>query len=167
MLMSASAMLPVSGSKKTRVRPVVASELNASFSGVTATVNRLIPSPASAGLTEVAGDHVTRKLIFERLDQRASARRAAPTTSLSGLMFEPGESRDVESATSMVFFGQRILRTVWVEGSNSNESRISSRSLAPREKNSARLAMIATGYCIWNSCGEVEKRAPHRTTVWP
>src|SRR6185436_18347448 len=137
MLMSASAMLPVSGSKKTRVRPVVASELNASFSGVAAIVNRLTPSPASAGLTEVDDDHVTTKLIFERLDQRASARRAAPTTSLSGLMFAPGERSEVESATSIVFFGQRILRTVWAEGSNSKESRISSRSLVPREKNNA------------------------------
>src|ERR1051325_11423907 len=148
MLTSASAMLPVSGSKKTRVRPVVESELKASFSGVSAIVNRLTPSPASAGLTEVAEDHVTMKLIFERLDQRASPRRAAPTTSLSGLMFGPGESNEVERATSIVFFGQRILRTVWVGGSNSNESRISSRSRVPRAKNIATLTMIATGYCI-------------------
>src|ERR1044072_4179687 len=111
MLMCASAMWPVSGSKKTRVRPVVASELNASFSGVRAIVKRLIPPPASAGLTEAAGDHVTMKLIFERLAQRASARRAAPTTSLSGLMFAPGESRDVEKAPRIVFRGQGILGT--------------------------------------------------------
>src|SRR5437868_8300570 len=108
MLTSASAMLPVSGSKKTRVRAVVESALKASFSGVAATVMRLIPSPASAGLTEVNGDQVTTKLIFDKLDQRARARRAAPTTSLSALMFAPGESRDVESETSMVFLGQRI-----------------------------------------------------------
>ena len=87
-------------------------------------VSRLIPSPASAGLTEVALDHVTTKSMFERLDQRASARRAAPTTSLSGLTFAPGESREVDRATSIVFLGQRILRTVCVEGSNSKESRI-------------------------------------------
>src|ERR687890_2138636 len=98
MLMSASAMWPVSGSKKTRVRPVVASELNASFSGVAAIVNRLTPSPASAGLTEVDEDHVTMKLIFERLDQRARARRAAPTTSLSGLMLAPGDNNEVDRA---------------------------------------------------------------------
>src|SRR5689334_17742559 len=106
MLMSASAMLPVSGSKKTRVRPVVVSELKASFSGVLAIVSRLMPSPSSAGLIEVACDHVTTKLIFERLDQRASARRAAPTTSLSDLMFAPGESSEVDSETSIVLFGQ-------------------------------------------------------------
>src|SRR6185503_1648464 len=116
MLMSASAMLPVSGSKKTRVRPVIASELNASFSGVTAIVSRLMPSPASAGLTEAAEDHVTTKLILVRLDQRASARRAAPATSLSALMFAPGESKEVDSATSIVFLGQCILRTVCADG---------------------------------------------------
>src|SRR6185369_4459414 len=101
MLMSASAMWPVSGSKKTRVRPVVAAELKASFSGVVAIVSRLMPSPASAGLTEVACDHVTMKLMFDNLDQRASARRAAPTTSLSGLMLAPGDCNDVEKATWM------------------------------------------------------------------
>src|SRR5215216_1714258 len=88
------------------------------------------------------------KLIFERLDQRASARRAAPTTSLSGLMLAPGESIEVDSATSMVFLGQCILRTVCAEGSNSKESRISSRSLEPRAKNNYTLAIMATGYCI-------------------
>ena len=36
------------------MRPVVVSELKASFSGVLAIVSRLIPSPASAGLIEVA-----------------------------------------------------------------------------------------------------------------
>src|SRR5215475_2222325 len=109
MLMSASAMLPVSGSKKTRVRPVVDSELKASFSRVSAIVSRLMPSPASAGLTDVAGDQVTTKLIFDRVDQRASARRAAPTTSLSGLIFAPGESSEFDNATSIVFFGHLIL----------------------------------------------------------
>src|SRR4029453_15591286 len=103
MLMSASAMLPVSGSKKTRVRPVVVSELKASFSGVLAMVSRLIPSPASAGLIEVAEDQVTTNVMFERLAQRERARRAAPTTSLSALMLAPGESKEVESATWMVF----------------------------------------------------------------
>src|SRR6185436_14254302 len=144
MLMSASAMLPVSGSKKTRVRPVVAAELKVSFSAVEAIVRRFTPSPASAGLIEVACDQVTTKLIFDRLDQRASARRAAPTTSLSGLMFAPGDINDVESETSIVFRGHLILRAVWVEGSNSNESRISSRSLEPRVRNIATLAMTAT-----------------------
>src|SRR6185369_11544887 len=148
---SASAMLPVSGSKKTRVRPVVVSELNDSFSGVSAIVRRLTPSPASAGLIEVVVDHVTTKLIFDRLDQRMSARRTAPTTSLSGLMLLPGESSEFESAISMVFLGQCILRTVCADGSNSNESRISSRSLAPREKNIATLTMRAIGYCIKTS----------------
>src|SRR5215203_5837725 len=107
-----------------------------------------MPSPASAGLTEATPDQETTKLIFVRRDQRASARRAAPTTSLSGLMFAPGESNEVDNETSMVFLGQRILRTVWAEGSNSNESRISSRSLGPRARNIATLAKIATGYCI-------------------
>src|SRR5215467_252958 len=106
MLMSASAMLPVSGSKKTRVRPVVVSELKASFSGVSAMVSRLTPSPASAGLIDVAFDQVTTKLMLDRLDQRASARRTAPTTSLSGLMLLPGERSEFESAISIVFLGQ-------------------------------------------------------------
>src|SRR5215217_3827647 len=148
MLMSASTMLPVSGSKKTRVRPAVESELNASFSSVVAIVNRLMPSPPPAGLTETAEDHVTTKLTFDELDQRARARRAAPMTSLSGLIFAPGENREVESEISMVFLGQRILRTVWVVGSNSNESRVSSRSREPRVRNIATLAIMATGYCI-------------------
>jgi len=99
MLMSASAMFPVSGSKKTRVRPVVVSKLKASFSGVLAMVSRLIPSPASAGLIEVAEDHVTTKVMLDMLAHRERARRAAPTTSLSGLMLAPGESKEVESET--------------------------------------------------------------------
>jgi hypothetical protein len=40
--------MPVSGSKKTRVRPAVASELKAWFSFVSAIVIKLTPSPASA-----------------------------------------------------------------------------------------------------------------------
>src|SRR6185503_1381277 len=112
MLMSASAMLPVSGSKKTRVRPVIASELKASLSAVAATVTRLTPSPASAGLIEVSEDHVTTKFTFAALDQRLSARRTAPTTSLSALMFAPGASREFDSEIWIVFLGQRILRTV-------------------------------------------------------
>jgi hypothetical protein len=71
-------------------------------------------------------------------------------------MLLPGESSEFESAISMVFLGQRILRTVCADGSNSNESRISSRSLEPREKNIARLTMRATGYCIRNFTGEDE-----------
>lgn len=148
MLMSASAMFPVSGSKKTRVRPVVVSELKASFSGVLAIVSRLIPSPASAGLIEVAEDQVTTKVILDMLAHRERARRAAPTTSLSGLILAPGESKEVESETWMVFLGQRILRTVCAVGSSSNESRIPSRSREPREKNIATLMMMATGYRI-------------------
>src|SRR6185369_2073534 len=152
MLMSASAMSPVSGSKKTRVRPVVVSELKASFSGVAAIVRRLMPSPASDGLIEVSCDQTTTKLMFARLAQRARARRAAPTTSLSGLMFAPGESSELDKATSMVRLGHLILRTVCAEGSNSNESRISSRSLEPREKVIASTAIRAAGYCIRASC---------------
>ncbi len=103
-------MLPVSGSKKTRVRPVVESELNASFSGVTAIVMRLTPSPESAGLTEAIEDHETMKLMLVKLDQRASARFAAPMTSLSALIFAPGASNEVEKVTGIDFLGQRILR---------------------------------------------------------
>src|SRR6185503_498331 len=112
MLTSASAIMPVSGSKKTRVRPAVVSELKDSFSSVSAIVIKLTPSPASAGLIEAAADHETTKLIFARLDQRASARRAAPMTSLSGLICEPGIINDVEKATSIVFLGQRMRRDV-------------------------------------------------------
>ena len=80
------------------MRPVVESELNSSFSGVTAIVTKLTPSPESAGLTEAAEVQVTTKLMFATLDQRASARRAAPTTSLSGLILAPGVSSELEKA---------------------------------------------------------------------
>src|ERR1700754_3235135 len=106
MLISASTIPPVSGLKKTRVRPVVESELKSSFSGVTAIVTRFTPSPPSAGLTDVVAVQVTIKLMFARLDQRASARFAAPTTSLSGLMFAPGLSNELEKAIAMVRLGQ-------------------------------------------------------------
>src|SRR5690349_22569809 len=96
MLMSASAIAPVSELKKTRVRAVVDSELKSSFSGVSAIVIRLTPSPPSAGLTDVVELQFTTKLILARVDQRARARRAAPTTSLSGLMFAPGVSSEFE-----------------------------------------------------------------------
>src|ERR1043166_8940067 len=125
MLMSASAMAPVSGLKKTRVRAVVESELNRSFSGVSAIVIRLTPSPASAGLTEVDELQFTTKLTFARLDQRASERLAAPTTSLSGLMFAPGVSSELEKEISIVRLGQRRRWTVCGAGSNSEESRVS------------------------------------------
>ncbi len=117
--MSASAMVPVSGSKKTRVRPVVASELNASFSKVSAIVIRLIPSPADAGLTELAEDQLTTKLMFDMLDQRNNARRAAPTTSVPGLIFAPGLRREFEKCTSMVLLGHFICRVVGAAGSTS------------------------------------------------
>src|SRR5689334_2479649 len=156
MLMSASAMLPVSGLKKTRVRAVVESKLNCSFSTVSAMVTRLTPSPPSAGLTEVAEVQVTTKLMLARLDQRASARFAAPTTSLSGLMFAPGVSSEFEKATSMVRLGQRIRLAVWGAGSNSEESRVSSRSPAPRARNRTTLTKIAAGYCIATVPGEDE-----------
>src|SRR5687768_13024967 len=95
-----------------------------------------MPSPAFTGLTEAADVHETTKLMFARLDQRVSARRAAPMTSLSGLMLEPGIISDVEKETSIVFLGQRIRRLVWAVGSTSEESRISSRppGLAPRSE---------------------------------
>src|SRR4051794_39731894 len=106
-------------------------------------VTRLTPSPPSAGLTDDAGVQETMKLMLARLDQRASARRAAPTTSLSGFMFAPGVSSEFENAISMDFLGQRMRRTVCGAGSNSEESRVSSRSPAPRARNKATLAMTA------------------------
>src|SRR3954451_9333998 len=118
MLISALGVPPGLRSKKTRVRAVVDSELKTSFSGVSAIVTRLTPSPPSAGLTEVAAVQVTTKLMLAKLDQRESARRAAPTTSLSGLMLAPGFSSELEKDISMVRLGQRIRRTVWGAGSN-------------------------------------------------
>src|SRR5690242_8769835 len=145
MLTSASAIAPVSGLKKTRVRAVVESELKSSLSGVSAIVIKLTPSPPSAGLTEVAAVQFTTKLMFARLDQRASARFAAPTTSLSGLMFGPGASKELENEISIVRLGQRMRRTVCGAGSNSEESRVSSRSPAPSARNKATLAKMAAG----------------------
>src|ERR1051325_823003 len=84
MLMSASAMAPVSGLKKTRVRAVV----------------------------------------------------------------EPGVSSELQKEIAIVRLGQRIRWTVCGAGSNSEESRVSSRSPAPRARNKARLAMMTAGYCI-------------------
>src|SRR4029079_9494347 len=96
---SASAISPLSGSKKIRVLPVVDSELKASFSIESAIVIKLTPSPADDGLTEFSGDQVTTKLILAILDQRASDLLAAPTTSVPLLMFDPGLSREVEKDT--------------------------------------------------------------------
>src|SRR6185369_7998668 len=141
----ASAIAPVSRSKKTRVRAVVDSELKTSFSGVSAIVIRLTPSPPPAGLTEVAAVQFTTKLMLARLAQRASARFAAPATSLSGLMFAPGVSNELENEITMVRLGQRIRRTVCGAGLNSDESRVSSRSPAPSARNKATLAMMAAG----------------------
>src|SRR5689334_3699097 len=67
------------------------------------------------------------KLMFARVDQRPSARRAAPMTSLSGLMCAPGVISDVENATSIVFLDHLMRREVRAAGSTtSEESRISS-----------------------------------------
>src|SRR6476620_10839060 len=97
---SASVIAPVSGSKKTRVLPVVESALKASFSNVSAIVIRLTPSPPDAGLTDVVDDQVTAKFTLAILVQRARALRAAPTTSLPCLMLFPGVRSEFEKATS-------------------------------------------------------------------
>src|SRR5215510_527474 len=99
-------------------------------------VIKLTPSPAFDGLTEVKEDQVTTKLILAMLDQRESARLAAPTTSLPSLMFAGGESNELENASSMVRLGHLISFAVWVVGSNSEESLVSRRSPTPRLKSS-------------------------------
>ena len=60
---------------------------------------RYLSWEAKAGLIEVAEDQVTTKVMLDKLAHRERARRAAPTTSLSGLIFAPGESKEVESET--------------------------------------------------------------------
>ncbi len=80
------------------------------FSAVSATVMRLTPSPPLPGLIDWAGDDVSTNFMFVVLDHRERARRAAPITSLPGLMFGPGDVRELENATVIVFVGHLIWR---------------------------------------------------------
>src|SRR6266550_3160118 len=80
------------------------------FSAVSAIVIRLTPSPPLPGLIDWADDDVSTNLMFVALDHRDSARCTAPITSLPDLMFGPGDARELENATVIVFVGQRICR---------------------------------------------------------
>jgi hypothetical protein len=71
---------------------------------------RLTPSPPLPGLIDWAGDDVSTNFMFVVLDHRERARRAAPITSLPGLMFGPGDVRELENATVIVFVGHLIWR---------------------------------------------------------
>src|SRR3982751_2689184 len=89
-----------------RVRPVRSALSKAErFSGVSATVMRLTPSPFPLGLIETASDEVSTKVTFAARDQRARERLTAPSTSEPCLIFEGGEFKDFESAILMVLVG--------------------------------------------------------------
>src|SRR5436190_9640079 len=109
MTVSASLISPVSGSKKTRVRagsfppPKIAK-----FSEVPATVIKLIPSPPLVELIDCTFEGTSTKTTFETLDHLFMARLTAPRTSLPGLMFAPGEDKELERATRMVWVGHFI-----------------------------------------------------------
>src|SRR4051812_22580237 len=92
-----------------RVRPVRSALSKAArFSFVSATVMRLMPSPLPLGLIETASDEVSTNVTFAARDQRASERRTAPSTSLSGLIFDGGELKDFEMAILIVLPGHLI-----------------------------------------------------------
>ncbi len=80
------------------------------FSAVSATVMRLTLSPPLLGLIDWTGDDVSTNFMLVVLDHRERARRAAPITSLPGLMFGPGDVRELENATVIVFVGHLIWR---------------------------------------------------------
>src|SRR6185369_16654914 len=87
--------------------------------------------------------------IYVRKTGPASKRAAHGTDDVAiGFDVRTGASKEFDSEIWIVFLGQRILRTVCAAGSNSNESRISSRSRVPRDRNNATLAIIAAGNCI-------------------
>ncbi len=108
--MSDSETRPVEGLKKVRVRPVLdefAPENSPALSAET--VRRLTPSPPPPfALICVKLDVVTVKRTFETCSQRASARRAAPTTSLPAFMLAGGELSELERATVMLVLGHFI-----------------------------------------------------------
>src|SRR5215813_5701774 len=124
MQMSASEMLPESGSKKTRVRPVISALENiALFSRVSAIVIKLIPSPLPE-LIDWAVEVDSMKFMFATRDHREIARRAAPTTSLPNLKFGPGVVRDVESAMVILRFGHFTCRLNGRDTENAKLSRL-------------------------------------------
>ena len=74
------------------------------FSSVSAIVIRLMPSPPVVGLIDCVFEAASTNWMFATLDHRDIARRAAPRTSLPGLMLAPGDLSELESATVIVFF---------------------------------------------------------------
>src|SRR5438128_1250225 len=93
-----------------RVRPVRSALSKAArFSGVSATVIRLTPSPFPLGLIESVSEEVSTNVTLAARDQRARARRTAPSTSPPALIFCGGELRDFESAILIVSVGHLIL----------------------------------------------------------
>src|SRR5688572_22063955 len=103
--MSASVIVPVEP-KKARVRPG-ASELPKTVELSAATVIRLTPSPAFAGLIICALEEVSKNLIRPARVQCCSARRTAPITSLPALIFGGGDCSEVDSATVIELLFQR------------------------------------------------------------
>jgi hypothetical protein len=94
-------MRPVAGSKMTRVRPrrVPPVLVKLSLVAEAETVIKLMPSPfVPGGFTESMPVEVSTSRMFAASDQRRSALRAAPNTSLPGLMLAGGELSELESA---------------------------------------------------------------------
>src|SRR5688572_28529309 len=104
--MSASVIAPLEP-KKARVRPG-ASDLPKTVELSSATVIRLTPSPAFAGLINCALEEVSKNLIRPARVQCWSARRAAPMTSLPALMLGGGDCNELDRATVIELLLQRI-----------------------------------------------------------
>src|SRR5687767_7571211 len=104
--MSASVIDPVEP-KNARVRPG-ASELPKMVELSAATVIRLTPSPAFAGLIICALEEASKNLIRATRVQSCNARRAAPMTSLPALMLGGGDCNELDRATVIELLFQRI-----------------------------------------------------------
>src|SRR6266498_3624687 len=79
-----------------------------------------MPSPPFTGLTDWAFEEPSTKVTSAARDQLASARRTAPSTSLSGLIAADEAVSDVESAIWMLLVGHLICRPCELAG-RSNE----------------------------------------------
>src|SRR5436305_15293829 len=94
-----------------RMRPARSALSNAArFSVVSATAMSLMPSPFPLGPIETASDEVPINVMFAARDQRARARRTAPSPSLPCLIFDGGEIKDRESAILIVLAGHLTRR---------------------------------------------------------
>src|SRR5204862_3051 len=93
--------LPVDASSAKTLAPKMGPESRVKLTG----------SPAFAGLIVWPGELVSKNCTFEMLDQRRSARCAAPMTSLPTLMFSGGEASEVESEMMIGCVSQRRATT--------------------------------------------------------